>query len=312
MTRLKEPRRGLRALAVALLTLSALEGAAGQSNARDQLLVTTHWLQQHLQDRDVVLLHVGEKPEYDAAHIPGARFITMRDISAPPPADHMSGEILELPDAAELRAKLEALGVSDRSRIIVYYGKDWVSPSTRVIFTLDWLGLGERTSLLDGGMQLWKRESRPVTAELPAIKPGKLRVKPVKQLTVNAEWVNAHRGAKGYALLDGRARAFYDGVESGMSKSGHVPGAGSFPFTTVTTDSLRLEPAELLKQRFAKAGVKPGDTVVGYCHIGQQVTAVLFAARTLGYKVLLYDGSFHDWEKRDLPVETVAQVKPSR
>jgi len=49
--------------------------------------------------------------------------------------------------------------------------------------------------------------------------------------------------------------------------------------------------------------VKPGDTLIGYCHIGQQATVVLFAARTLGYKVLLYDGSFHDWEKRDLPVE---------
>ena len=58
---------------------------------------------------------------------------------------------------------------------------------------------------------------------------------------------------------------------------------------------------------FEKAGVKPGDTVIGYCHIGQQATAMLFAARTLGHTVLLYDGSFEDWSRRtDYPVDNPA------
>ena len=64
--------------------------------------------------------------------------------------------------------------------------------------------------------------------------------------------------------------------------------------------------AELL-QVFTKAGVQPGDTIIGYRHIGQQATAMLFAARTLGHPVLLYDGSFEDWSRHaDYPVETVA------
>ena len=67
----------------------------------------------------------------------------------------------------------------------------------------------------------------------------------------------------------------------------------------------RRNPAGELQERFTKAGVAPGDTVVAYCHIGQQATAVIFAARTLGYKVLLYDGSFEDWSKQpDAPVAT--------
>ena len=57
----------------------------------------------------------------------------------------------------------------------------------------------------------------------------------------------------------------------------------------------------------AEAGVEPNDTVVTYCHIGQQATATLFGALTLGHKVLLYDGSFEDWVRRDLPVENPAK-----
>jgi thiosulfate/3-mercaptopyruvate sulfurtransferase len=65
---------------------------------------------------------------------------------------------------------------------------------------------------------------------------------------------------------------------------------------------VELKSADEIRAAFAKAGVKPDDTVITYCHIGQQATATLFAARTLGYKVLFYDGSFEDWSRRDLPV----------
>ena len=46
--------------------------------------------------------------------------------------------------------------------------------------------------------------------------------------------------------------------------------------------------------------------MIGYCHIGQQATAMLFAARTLGYRVVLYDGSFEDWSRRGLPIDNPA------
>ena len=55
-----------------------------------------------------------------------------------------SGNALEMPPADDLRSRLERLGISDGSRVVVYYGKDWVAPTTRVIFTLDYAGLGDR------------------------------------------------------------------------------------------------------------------------------------------------------------------------
>gem|GEM_PF-1578746 len=80
-----------------------------------------------------------------------------------------------------------------------------------------------------------------------------------------------------------------------MKSEGRLPpGPSLFTFLSLFT----------LHPLFTKAGVKPGDTVIGYCHIGQQATAVLFAARTLGHTVLLYDGSFEDWSRHaEYPVE---------
>jgi thiosulfate/3-mercaptopyruvate sulfurtransferase len=88
-----------------------------------------------------------------------------------------------------------------------------------------------------------------------------------------------------------------------VHKPGHIPGARNVPITVLTDEKMNVQSAAAIKASFEKAGVKPGDKLVVYCHIGQQATATLFAARTLGYDAVLYDGSFEDWSARDLPVE---------
>lgn len=292
-------------------TLLPPRGAA--QSPREKLLVDATWLQKHVNDKDLVLLHVGDKAEYDREHIPGARFIGMRDLAAPQQdmahgaaMDHTKNLILEMPAPEAARAKLESLGISDKSRIIVYYGNDWVSPSTRIVLDLDWIGLGDRTSLLDGGMRAWKRAGGTVTADLPATRPGKLSAKPVKDIIVTRAWLLANLKNPKYAIIDGRTRNFYDGVAEG-ARPGHIAGAGSFPFNTTTTDSLFWKSPKELEAQFKAAGYEPGDTIIGYCHIGQQATAMLFAARTLGYKVKLYDGSYTEWEAyADSPIEKTA------
>ena len=293
------------------MLLLCLMAAGAIASPRQNLVVDAKWLKAHLNDPDLVLLHVGDKKEYEAAHIPGARFVSQQDVSV---SDHSGkGLMLEMPAAEDLRHRLEALGISDKSRVVVYYGKDWVSPSTRVIFTLDYAGLGARSSLLDGGQEAWVRAGGAVTKDVAPSKTGSLSPLKLRPIVVDAATVKARIGTPGVAVVDGRDASFYDGVETGGShgtphRTGHIRGALSIPFTSITDDRLLLKSDAELAAIFAKAGVKPNDTVIGYCHVGQQTTAMLFAARTLGHPVLLYDGSFEDWSRHtDYPVDNPSE-----
>jgi len=267
------------------------------------LVVSAEWVARHRTDPGVVILHVGERAGYEREHIPGARYISFEDVARR--GEAVGGNTLEMLPPEELRANLERFGISDDSRIVVYYADEWVSPATRVIFTLDWFGLGDRTTLLDGGIDAWKRRGLPLTSDVQAGAKGKLSSRTPRSIIVDAAWVRANAPGKGIALVDARAPVFYDGPKHGEHRPGHIPGAVNIPFTVLADDSLRLTSLATLRERFRAAGVKDDDTVVAYCHIGQQATAVLFAARALGHEVKLYDGSFDDWSRRtELPVET--------
>ncbi len=294
-----------------LLPAILVAAAALAGSPRESLLVSPSWLAGHLEDPDLVLLHVGTKEGYEAGHIPGARFLAVSDISLSSPGDE--GLKLEMPPADDLRERLQKLGISDGSRVVVYYGKDWISPSTRALFTLDYAGLGDRSSLLDGGMDAWIAAGHVTTTEAPAPAEGKLSPLKVRPIVVDAEYVCASLGKPGVAVVDARTPAFYAGTDTGGSaekphRTGHIAGARSVPFSEIADDALKIRPAEELRAAFGRAGVKEGDTIVGYCHIGQQATAMLFGARLLGHKVLLYDGSFEDWSRQPgTPVENPAE-----
>jgi len=295
-----------------LALLALLPGSSEAASDRDRLVVSTDWLAEHLHDPGLVLLHVGDPEGFAAGHIPGARFAKLQEISAGPAGPGTFDELrLEMLPAETLRERLEGLGISSDSRIVVYFGKDWVSPSTRVLFTLDYAGLGERVSWLDGGQPAWERAGKPLSREEGAATRGKLSPLSLHDRIVDAAFVAKHLASPGFAILDARDPDFYNGVEVGGSKerphrAGHIAGARSVPFDRTTTDDLRLRSAEELEALFASAGVRPEETLIVYCHIGQQATAVLFAARTLGRDVRLYDGSFEEWSRlpaAEAPVE---------
>jgi thiosulfate/3-mercaptopyruvate sulfurtransferase len=304
-----------------LATLSAPAAAQPAPAGRDRLVVGPAWLAEHLNDRDLVVLQVGRKETYDAGHIPGARFVNYDAGALAAPMDHSGNDpnhlILEMPTPQALRDELAALGISDNSRIVVAASDNYWSPSTRVLLTLDHAGL-TNVSWLDGGVKGWTDAGRSLSTAVPAVRPGTLRPLTIRPVVVDADFVKAHIRKPGFAIVDARTRNFYDGIPPQRAgggpppKLGHIPGAVSAPYNQFATSEgggTKLRSAEEIAAIFAAAGVKPGDTVIGYCHIGQQATAMLFAARTAGYKVLLYDGSFTEWQRRDLPVENPSAKK---
>ncbi len=274
------------------------------------MTVSAEWLKENINDPKLVLLHIGQRPEFDAGHIPGAQFITLQDISAPQGTSDLS---LELPNSELLKAALEKFGVSNDSRIILYFGKDWVSPTTRVYFTLDVFGLGDRTSILDGGMPAWTDAGNLLTKENAVRKPGTLKLDKNQLFVANADWLKANLKKDGVKVIDSRNIEFYTGATAGnMPRAGHIAGAKNIPFDTIVDANNKLKDDAILRKMFADAGVKPYDTVVTYCHIGQQGTVDYFAAKKLGYKVALYDGSYQEWSRLpDAPVENPTGDRPA-
>ena len=296
-----------RILLISLLTFLATESLQAQTvKVNESLIVSTEWLGKHLEDDTLVLLQVGEKDEFTAAHIPRAQLIQTADISTP----RGQGLTLEMPPVDQLKATFEKLGISDKSRIVIYFGKDWVTPTARVFLTLDYLGLGNRTSILDGGLPAWRAENRPVTAEVVEPKKGTLTPHPNTKLIVDAVWVKNNLSDPNVRILDARAPQFYTGAEKGrMPRGGHIPQARNIPFSSLVEEaSNKFKSPTALKELFNQADVKPKSSVATYCHIGQQASLLYFVARYLGYDAHVYDGSFEDWSNRaELPVEQSAK-----
>lgn len=260
---------------------------AASAAVKTDLLVSTAWLADHLKDANVRVIYVAAaRTGYDANHIPGSQFLPLSDI-----AITKNGIANEMPEPPALQAIFERLGVSDNTKVVLYT-EGSVLPATRAFFTLDYLG-HDNTALLDGGMEQWVKENRPVTKEVAAVTPGKFTPKVRPQLIVSTADVQkqAAAPAAGMTLLDVRsAKEFTEG--------GHIPSSLNANWTeTQVAGSSVLKSEDAMRSLFNAAGLDPKKTAVTYCNSGMQASQSYFTLKYLGYDVKMYDGSLGEWNK---------------
>lgn len=262
---------------------------------RSNLLVSTEWLSQHLNDANLVILEVSrDQKVYDTGHIPGSRFVALGDLVIT-----RDGVLNELPPVANLQALFEKVGVSNDSRVILVGD---VSPlfATRAYFTLDYVGHGDQTALLDGGLPKWKAESRALDMNAPAAKQGKFMPHPRPEIVATKDAVKDMTKSGSAVLVDARPVADYTGgnaANAEVPRPGHIPGAVNMFWQQGQTskDDMSLLSETQLRKMYEAAGVKSDKPVVTYCNTGMQASQSYFTLKYLGYDTKMYDGSFSEW-----------------
>ena len=291
------PLIGVAVLSAAIQRIDAQEQT--RPTVRSEMLVSTAWLEQHLNDRDLLVLHIGrDRDKFDSGHIPGSRFVRLDDL-----VEQRKDSLNELPPIPDLQATFESLGVGERSRVVLTDDVGGVL-AARAYFTLDYLGHGDRAALLDGGLKTWIAESRRTSKQEASVARAEFRLHVQPDILVSTAQMRqlslgAATGAADYVLLDARPVAEYTGVvnSESISKAGHIAGSQSLYWKKLIRSDANphlLDPEELQKQ-FAYSGAGPGKSVITYCRTGMQSSFTYFVARYLGYRAAMYDGSVYEW-----------------
>lgn len=288
------------------------------------MLVTPNWLASRLSDPDVVVVDLRwneqgtGRAQYEEGHIPGARFLDWASDLVDP--DHRVAFMLAPPE--RFSATLERCGISDDSTVVAYARAGHSGP-----FRLWWgcrvYGHDDQVCVLDGGLEAWVEEGRPLTQDMPAPRKGSWTPRFRPELVASASDVLAAREDAGTVVLDSRepelnrgdavwfetgpVPAGPDGIARtprGALRSGRVPWAISVPWRKLYDSELRMRSPEELAELLASAGATAERQAIAYCGVGISASALVYALNRAGIdKAALYDAGWDEWGRDpDLPV----------
>jgi thiosulfate/3-mercaptopyruvate sulfurtransferase len=265
--------------------------------AHPERLVSTQWLQEHLEDPGLVVVESDEDVLlYETGHIPGAVKVDWHtDLNDPVLRDYVDGE--------RFAALLGSKGISRDTTVILYGDKNnWWAAYALWVFTL----FGhEDVRLLDGGRNKWIEEGRAITTdtterdavEYPVVERNDAEIRAFK------EDVLAHLGSP---LIDVRSPEEYSGERTeipgypteGSLRAGHIPSAASVPWSRAAADDATFKSRKDLDAIYkGEVGLVDGDNVIAYCRIGERSSHTWFVLKhLLGFETVRnYDGSWTEW-----------------
>ncbi|HYG49074.1 MAG TPA: 3-mercaptopyruvate sulfurtransferase [Allosphingosinicella sp.] len=264
-------------------------------------LVTTEWLQRELGASDLRIIDAtwclpadGRDPraEYEAEHIPDAVFLDLDDVSdTSNPAPHM------LPPEPKFASRMVSLGLRDGQRFVVYDNSPLHS-AARAWWMLRSFG-AHYVAILDGGLQKWKAEGRPLESGRPQVRHGHFSPSLDRGAVADKAFVTNLLGSGSHEIVDARGAGRFTGEEAeprpGMA-SGHIPGSKNLPQGKLFDAGNSWKQGDELRAAFDSAGVDLGKPMVATCGSGITACVLLFGAHLLGKEDMkLYDGSWSEW-----------------
>jgi len=273
--------------------------------ANPDILVSTEWLAEHLNDKGLRVLECDEDVLlYDQGHIPGAIKIDwFTELNDPLRRDYL--------DQANFEALLSRKGISNDDTLIFYGDKNnWWATYSFWVFQL----FGHTNAkILDGGRIKWLAEGRPLETETPSYPATTYKAHSRDDSAIRAfrddvrDLLDKEGKAlkSGEALVDVRSPAEYSGEllhmanypQEGALRGGHIPGAANVPWSQAAQEDGTFKPVEQLRALYEGKGVTKDKDVVTYCRIGERSSHTWFVLKyLLGYdKVRNYDGSWTEW-----------------
>jgi thiosulfate/3-mercaptopyruvate sulfurtransferase len=264
--------------------------------SRDSALVSAQWVEDHLDDPNVVLVEVDEDTAaYDKGHIAGAiKLDWTTDLQDQVRRDFVS--------KSQFEALLSSRGVANDDTIVLYGGNNnWFAAYAYWYFKL--YGHAD-VKLLDGGRKKWELDSRELTDELPE-RAGTSYTAQEQDRSIRAFRDEVGEAIGKQNLVDVRSPDEYAGrllapahlPQEQAQRAGHIPTAANVPWSKAANDDGTFKSDDELKELYTEAGVDWDKDTIAYCRIGERSSHTWFVLKELlgQQNVKNYDGSWTEW-----------------